>query len=162
MSYMKISQNGVPESPEGMGLHRTRVRIQKGLLQPIKEICPGWFQRIIVMDELHFEVKILAKEFENNRAHTSRWNHFDHGLVIFRSCWTCFMYDASSNIQSLRRYSLLNLDRFNTNLYRHGFQGLFRSKMSSRKSSPCIIFSISPTPSTLATNLLYGWCPKKR
>ena len=71
MSYMKISQNGVPESPEGMGLHRTRVRIQKGLLQPIKEICPGWFQRIIVMDELHFEVKILAKEFENNRAHTS-------------------------------------------------------------------------------------------
>ena len=24
---MKISQNGVPESPEGMGLHRTRVRI---------------------------------------------------------------------------------------------------------------------------------------
>ena len=126
MSYMKISQNGVPESPEGMGLHRTRVRIQKGLLQPIKEICPGWFQRIIVMDELHFEVKILAKEFENNRAHTSRWNHFDHGLVIFRSCWTYFMYDASSNIQSLRRYSLLNLDRFNTNLYPpYGFKDFF-------------------------------------
>ena len=58
---MKISQNGVPESLEGMGLHRTRVRIQKGLLQPIKELCSGWFQRIIAMDELHFKVKILIQ-----------------------------------------------------------------------------------------------------